>query len=206
VFGEGMALLAGDGLLTEAFNVMTAPEVLKHCSAELVLHLVHELAHAVGVAGLVGGQAFDIEAERREVDIGVVEYIHVRKTGALMRACVRLGAQVGRASAAQLRRVSRFGENLGLAFQIADDILDILGESAPGEAAESGNTEWNKATFPSVLGIAAAQSRLVELLGRCERDLAPFGAAAAPLKELSRQIGARALNVNGNHTGKELHG
>ena len=115
VFGEGIALLAGDGLLTEAFHAMSSPEVLKCLSGELVLKLIHELSHAVGIAGLVGGQAFDLEAERRDVDIGVVEYIHVRKTGALIRASLRLGAQVAGAKAGgakahlALRRVSRLG-------------------------------------------------------------------------------------------------
>lgn len=204
VYGEGIALLAGDGLLTEAFHVMTGPEVLKLVPAQLVLQLVHELSHAVGVAGLVGGQAFDLEAERREVDIGVVEYIHVRKTGALIRASLRLGAQVAGAKPAELKRISRFGECLGLAFQIADDILDILGETAPGERAESGRSEWNKATFPSVIGIAAAQQRLAALREQCLRELQPFGASAEPLRAIARQVAARALTMNGQFPSKEM--
>ena len=197
VFGEGMALLAGDGLLTEAFHVLSGPAVLANLPAPLVLKLVHELSHAVGVAGLVGGQAFDLEAEKRAVDIGTVEYIHVRKTGALMRAAIRLGAQVGGAGAADLRRVTRFGDCLGLAFQIADDILDILGETAPGERAESGHSEWNKATYPSVVGIVRAQQRLKELSAQCVRELAPFGKASEPLRAIATQVAARALQCNG---------
>jgi len=204
VFGDGIALLAGDGLLTEAFHVLSAPEMLKCLPAELVLKLVHELSHAVGIAGLVGGQAFDLEAERREVDIGAVEYIHVRKTGALIRASLRLGAQVAGAKPAELKRIARYGEYLGLAFQIADDILDILGETAPGERAESGHSEWNKATFPSVIGIAAAQERLKELRRLCLRELAPFGAGAEPLRAITRQVTARALNRNGEVPTKEI--
>jgi len=204
VYGEGIALLAGDGLLTEAFHVMSGPEVLRFVSADQVLRLIHELSHAVGVAGLVGGQAFDLEAERRAVDIGVVEYIHVRKTGALIRAALRVGAQVAGAKPAELKRLSRFGGSLGLAFQIADDILDILGETAPGEGAESGHSEWNKATFPSVIGVAAAQRRLAALRQQCLRDLAPFGAGAEPLRALTEQILMRALRVNGTIPNKEL--
>jgi len=204
VFGEGIALLAGDGLLTEAFHVMSAPEVVKFVPAALVLKLIQELSYSVGIAGLVGGQAFDLEAERREVDIGVVEYIHVRKTGALIRASLRLGAQVAGAKPAELKRISRFGEYLGLAFQIADDILDILGETAPGERAESGHSEWNKATFPSVIGIAAAQQRLAALRQQCLRELAPFGASAEPLRAITRQLTARALNMNGQLPSKEM--
>jgi geranylgeranyl diphosphate synthase type II len=204
VFGEGIALLAGDGLLTEAFHAMSAPEVLKCLSGELVLKLIHELSHAVGIAGLVGGQAFDLEAERRDVDIGVVEYIHVRKTGALIRASLRLGAQVAGAQAAELKRISRFGDYLGLAFQIADDILDILGEAVPGDRAESGRSEWNKATFPSVIGVAAAQQRLTELRQQCLRELEPFGASAEALRAITRQVAARALNMNGELPSKEM--
>lgn len=204
VFGAGMALLAGDGLLTEAFHVMSGAEVLASVPTELVLKLVHELSYAVGVAGLVGGQAFDLEAETREVDIGMVEYIHVRKTGALMRASIRLGAQVAGASAADLRRVTRFGDCLGLAFQIADDILDILGESAPGELAESGHSEWNKATYPSVVGIGRAQERLKELFDQCLGELAPFGKASEPLRAIAAQVVARALQSNGKAATEEI--
>jgi len=196
VFGEGMALLAGDGLLTEAFHVLSGPEIVTKLPAELVLKLIRELSRAVGVAGLVGGQAFDLEAERREVDIGVVEYIHVRKTGALIRASIRIGAQVAGAKAEDLRRVSRFGEALGLAFQIADDILDILGETASGERAESGRSEWNKATYPSVVGVANAQDRLRDLQRHCLRAIAPFGAAGDALRAIAEQVVNRALKTN----------
>jgi geranylgeranyl diphosphate synthase type II len=193
VFGEGLALLAGDGLLTEAFHIMSGSEVSVAVTADLALKLIHELSAAVGIAGLVGGQAFDLESERRAVDIGVVEYIHVRKTGALIRASIRLGAQVAGARAKDLRRMSSFGACLGLAFQIADDLLDILGETAPGERAESGRSEWNKATYPSVVGIVRAQERLKELLQRCLRELAPYGPAGAALRAIAQQVATRAL-------------
>ena len=206
VFGEGLALLAGDGLLTEALHVMSGAEVLTNVPAELVLKLVHELTYAVGIAGLVGGQAFDLEAEKRSVDIGVVEYIHVRKTGALIRASIRIGAQVAGAKAADLQRVSRFGEALGLAFQIADDILDILGETASGERAESGRSEWNKATYPSVVGVAKAQDRLRELQRHCLREIAPFGAASEALQAIAEQVVNRALKTNNKPLSKEMHG
>jgi geranylgeranyl pyrophosphate synthase len=128
----------------------------------------------------------------------------VRKTGALIRASLRLGAQVAGAKPAELKRIARFGDYLGLAFQIADDILDILGETAPGERAESGRSEWNKATFPSVIGIGAAQERLKELRQQCLRELAPLGASAEPLRAITRQVAARALNMNGELPTKEM--
>ena len=203
VFGEGMALLAGDGLLTEAFHVMSGAAVAASVPAALVLKLMHELSYAVGVAGLVGGQAFDLEAEKRAVDINKVEYIHVRKTGALIRASIRLGAQVAGASAADLRRVTRFGDRLGLAFQIADDILDILGETAPGERAETGHSEWNKATYPSVAGIDHAQRRVKELFDGCLKEVVPFGKAAEPLRAIAAQVAGRALPANGKSAMQE---
>src|SRR5688572_13651240 len=138
VFGEGMALLAGDGLLTEAFHLISGPEILRTLPAELVLRLIHELSHAAGVAGLVGGQAVDLESENKDVDLATVEYIHVRKTGALILAALRMGAEIAGAKTGELRRLSKFGEYLGLAFQIADDVLDNIGETIAGEGGESG--------------------------------------------------------------------
>lgn len=195
VFGEGMALLAGDGLLTEAFHLISGPHVLRSVPAPLIVHLIHELAHAAGVAGLVGGQAVDLEMENKEVDVATVEYIHVRKTGALILAATRIGAQVAGAAATDLRKISKYGEYLGLAFQIADDILDSLGETAAGEGAESGYNERKKATYPSVLGIVQATERLEELLRQCSGELASFGAAAEPLRAIAEHVVARAMPI-----------
>lgn len=196
VFGEGMALLAGDGLLTEAFHLISGPEV-RRLPAELVLRLIHELSHAAGVAGLVGGQAVDLESENKDVDLATVEYIHVRKTGALILAAVRIGAQIAGAKTGDLRRVSKYGEYLGLAFQIADDVLDNLGETLAGEGAESGHNERKKATYPSVVGIVQATERLQELLKLCDRELVSFGETGDPLRAIAKHIIARAIHDRG---------
>jgi geranylgeranyl diphosphate synthase type II len=200
VFGEGMALLAGDGLLTEAFGLISGPEILRTLSAELVLRLIHELSHAAGVAGLVGGQAVDLESENKDVDLATVEYIHVRKTGALILAALRMGAQIAGAKAGDLRSISKFGEYLGLAFQIADDILDGLGETLAGESAESGHNERRKATYPSVVGIVQAVERLRELTKLCDRELAPFGGTGESLRAIAEHIIARAIQDKGRPT------
>lgn len=205
VFGEGTALLAGDGLLAEAFHLVSGPEVLRGVPAPLVVHLIHELSHAIGVAGLVGGQALDLESEEKIVDLATVEYIHVRKTGALILASVRIGAQIARAKPADLRRVSRYGEYFGLAFQIADDMFDALGTSVAGERAESGRKERAKATYPSVVGIAQARERLRELLGQCLRELAPYGTAGEPLKTIAQYIIGRALPQLTGHWSEEMN-
>jgi geranylgeranyl diphosphate synthase type II len=195
VFGEGMALLAGDGLLTEAFHVVSSPEAARDLSAAVVLRVIHELSHSVGVLGLVGGQAFDLEAENKDVDLATVELIHVRKTGALILASLRIGAQIGGARAEELSAISRYGEYLGLAFQIADDILDAQGETAAGEGAESGHHEKNKATYPAVVGIVQARERLVELSRLCFDALAPFGPKAVALRSIARHVVERAVKL-----------
>jgi geranylgeranyl diphosphate synthase type II len=195
VFGAGMALLAGDGLLTEAFHLLSDSEATRGIKAELVLSLIHELAHAAGAMGLVGGQALDLEAEEREADLATVEVIHVRKTGALILAAVRLGARVAEAPETDLAKITRYGEYLGLAFQIADDILDARAE--PGHAAaESAHKEQHKATYPQVVGIVQARQRLGELLQLCLLELDGYAARAAALAGIARHVAARAL---GNH-------
>jgi len=205
VFGEGTALLAGDGLLTEAFHVISGPDVLRGLPAVLVIRLIHELSHAIGVAGLVGGQACDLESEEKEVDLATVDYIHVRKTGALFLASVRIGAQIAGAKPADLRRVSRYGEYFGLAFQIADDVLDALGATVAGERTESGRKERNKATYPSVVGIAQARERLRDLRGQCLGELVSYGASAEPLRAIAQYVIGRALHESQRHVSEEMN-
>lgn len=190
VFGAGMALLAGDGLLTEAFHWMADPEVTRGVRPELVLELIHELSRAAGVLGLVGGQALDLEAEGTEADLARVEVIHVRKTGALILAAIRLGARIGGANGSELAQLTRYGEYLGLAFQVADDILDAR-ESAT-LADGRGRKEHKKATYPAVIGVVQARERLDELVESALGALAPFGERAIPLASIARYIGSRA--------------
>jgi len=193
VFGQGMALLAGDGLLTEAFHWMTDREANGGVEPELALALVHELTRAAGVLGLVGGQALDLEAEDKESDLAAVEVIHVRKTGALILAAIRIGARLGGASDGDLLKLTRYAEYLGLAFQIADDILDACGESKP--QAESGRKEQRKATYPLVVGIVQARERLGELMQMSLNELEHYGRRARPLAAIARHVAARALSV-----------
>lgn len=205
VFGEGLALLAGDGLLTEAFHLLTGPRATRSISADSSLQLIHELAHAAGVAGLVGGQALDLQAESQEVDLATVEYIHIRKTGALILASVRVGARIAGAKPADLRRISRYAEFFGLAFQIADDILDAEAYAAESERAESARKERKKATYPSVVGLAQARERLGELYHHCLKELSYFGPAAEPLRAIARLSIARAMHNNPNSVTEEIH-
>jgi geranylgeranyl diphosphate synthase, type II len=197
VFGQGMALLAGDGLLTEAFHLMSDNEATRGgVKAELVLELIKELAHAAGAMGLVGGQALDLEAEDKEADLATVEVIHVRKTGALILAAIRIGARLAGATQIDLARISRYGEYLGLAFQIADDILDSRGEAAAARPTEIGHKEQKKATYPLIVGIVQARERLGELLQLSLLALEPFGGGAIPLAAITRHVAARALHTH----------
>ena len=204
IFGDGMALLAGDALLTEAFHLLSSPESRRSVPADLVLQMIHELSRAAGATGLVGGQGLDLEAEDKEVDLATVELIHVRKTGALILAAVRIGAQVAGANATDLKRITRYGERLGLAFQIADDILDARGEPAADERAESGNNEVKKATYPALVGAQQAEDKLKELLEFCLDEVRPFGAPAIALMAIADHIVARTIHGGLNTLRKEM--
>lgn len=192
IFGEGIALLAGDALLTEAFHLMSRPHVARAVEPETALELIHEISHAAGIGGMVGGQAVDLEAEGKETDIATVEYIHVLKTGALILTAARVGAKLGGAKPKEMRRISRYAEFLGLAFQITDDILDARGHS--GAAGGAGRTvkEGRKATYPSIVGLAPARARAQELLQHCLKELELFGKEADPLRGIARYIVERA--------------
>lgn len=190
-FGEGLAVLAGDALLTEAFAVLLraaerAPQPRR------VLQAGREIADAAGLRGMVGGQAADLAAEGGEADLALVEFIHVRKTGALLLAAVRAGGLVGGADEAQLRALTRYGECLGLAFQIADDILDVEAPTARTGKSVGRDDERHKATFPSVLGLPAAKARARELRDGALAALAGFSPSADPLRALVRFVVERA--------------
>ena len=200
VFGEGMALLAGDGLLTEAFRLISGPAT-RCLKADVVLDLIHELGRAAGVGGLVGGQAFDLEAEKYSVDIAAVNSMHARKTGALILAAVKIGARAGGANSLEAKRITRFGTFVGLAFQIADDILDVASEDGQ---EESGRKEANKATYPSVVGMEKSRERLTELTRQAVNSLTPFGSGAEPLRGIAMYVAERALCTESNFEKKRI--
>src|SRR4030042_3789638 len=193
VFGEAIAILAGDGLLTEAFKLMTNQPAKDHPSGDrgLILDLINEVAQAAGVLGMVGGQVVDIESEGKEVDLPTVQYIHAHKTGAMILASVRVGAKLGGAQEEILKALSRYGESLGLAFQIVDDILNVEGEADLMGKKTGSDLSKGKATYPSVLGVEESKRRAKEL-GRLGVDaLKQFGPEAEPLREIARFVVAR---------------
>jgi geranylgeranyl diphosphate synthase type II len=190
VFGEAVAILAGDALLTEAFVVMSSAG--EGIAAERRLAAIAELAVAAGAQGMVGGQTADVLAEGGGADIERVESIHRRKTGALLRASVRIGGVLAGAREADLESITRYGDAIGLGFQIADDLLDELGDTQLTGKTARRDRELGKSTYPALLGNARAREVLGELLDRGLGALGELGAAADPLREIARRIVARA--------------
>ncbi len=183
VFGEAMAILAGDALLTLAFEVMAGPG---QPSDELKLRAIYELTRAIGTPnGMVGGQVADLEAEDGKVDAATLEYIHASKTGALIRAAVRTGALYAGAGEADLNRVTRYGEKVGLAFQIADDLLDVLSSTEDLGKTAGKDRDQHKATYPALYGVEDSRRRASELVREASEALEPYGERAHRLRELA---------------------
>ena len=187
-FGEATAILAGDALLTLAFEVLSAPGLV----ADRQLRVIYELAHAIGTrAGMVAGQVVDLETTSFEADAATLEYIHSAKTGAFIRAAVRSGALCTQAGKADLARVTVYGEKVGLAFQIADDLLDVLGsEEALGKAVRKDGRQ-RKATYPALYGVETSQRIAAELIVEACAALASFGDGARRLQEVAHYLVAR---------------
>jgi farnesyl diphosphate synthase len=190
-FDEWTAILAGDALLTLAFAVLAGPGA--HADPAVRAELIAGLARSAGSAGMVGGQCLDLEADKLAVPASPgpdhVACLQAMKTGALLRYACEVGAILGRAGAAQRRALAEFGERLGAAFQLADDLLDAEGEAATmGKAARK---DAGKATFVSVLGVPEARARLARLQAETVAALAPFAEHAAALREAARFVAER---------------
>jgi geranylgeranyl diphosphate synthase, type II len=184
-FGEATAILAGDALLTLAFETLANAPI---AAARRVAILSHVAASAGTVNGMVGGQVADLEAERRPIQPRDLEYIHRSKTAALIRASVVAGTIGGGASDEDVERLKRFGETIGWAFQVVDDILDVeessaaLGKTAGKDAAQQ------KATYPSLFGLEKSRQFANELETRAMAEIEPYGPRAARLRELAELI------------------
>lgn len=189
VFGEAIAILAGDALLTEAFKLASDIRFAEGCTPSGLLAVIHEIAVCAGSAGMVGGQVVDMESEgRKDLDLPTVQYIHTHKTGALIKASVVAGALLGGASGQILAAVTRYGEAAGLAFQIADDILDIEGTTEEIGKDSGSDQARGKATYPAVIGLAAAKEAALGMMDEAMRALKIFGIEADPLREIARYI------------------
>ncbi len=193
-FDEATAILAGDSLLTFAFDLIARPEV--HADPAVRLTLSQELARASGIGGMAGGQILDLAAEGRfdkktkHTEQSVVT-LQAMKTGALIRYACRAGAILGGADASKLDALDRYGRALGQAFQIADDLLDLEGDTATLGKAAGKDAAAGKATLPSLLGAKASREKLLSLVAEAEAALKPFGDRAAILNAAAHFVAER---------------
>jgi len=181
-FGEAIAILAGDALLTLAFETVGAAPA----DAEIRVKMLQEISKSAGsVNGMVGGQVADLEAEGKGVGPDTLEYIHRSKTAALIRASITAGAICAGASDEEVTRLRHFGETLGWAFQVTDDILDVEESSAALGKTAGKDIAQQKATYPAVFGLEKSHQIASELSSQAIEDLVPFGAHAARLREIA---------------------
>ena len=193
VFGEAIAILAGDALLTEAFQLMTKQPFCTPPLGDgsLILELVNEVAKAAGISGMVAGQVVDIESEGREIDLPTLEYLHTHKTGKMILVAIKVGARLGGATGEPLQALIRYGERIGLAFQIADDILNVEGKPELLGKSIGSDISRKKATYPGLLGLEESKRRARELVETAVLSLTPFGPEADPLRGIARFIVVR---------------
>ncbi len=211
VFGEATAILAGDGLLTMAFSILSATKSYENpaCHPELVsgsqtersrnkfgmtgvddkrLRIIHEIALAAGPEGMVGGQQLDIENEGKNINVTALEELHRRKTGALILVAIRAGGISGGATDLQLQALTDYGTKIGLAFQIADDILDVEGDVGDVGKSIGKDAKQNKNTYPAVLGLHESKNLARHLVNGALTALDIFDGKADPLRMIAEYV------------------
>lgn len=189
VYGEAVAVLAGDGLLTEAFAELARMPQKYSVSYETTVRIIGEIAFSSGSQGMIGGQTVDILAMGEELnDADTLKYIHSHKTGALFRAALRCGAIVGRASSHELKKITEYADNFGLAFQITDDILDATGEEESLGKTIGADERLGKLTYPRMYGLERSCEMARACVRRCYEALESFSDSAWALRELAEYI------------------
>lgn len=190
VFGEATAILAGDALLTRAFSYIAEQygERADDVSAKTTVNLIAELGKRAGATGMVGGQMADIEGETKQLDLEQLEFIHRHKTGDLLIAALRGGGYLAEATEAQMDALTRYGVCIGLAFQIKDDILNVEGDAAELGKAVGSDADRQKATYPSLLGLAKSKERLVALIDEARAALVDAGIEHSALSPLADYV------------------
>ncbi len=189
VYGDAMAILAGDAMLSRAFEMVAVRSA--NVPADRLLRVVGELALVSGAPGLVGGQVVDLESEGQAVDLETLEYIHLHKTAALLRACVVTGALIGGASDDQLQAMRTYANGIGLAFQIIDDILDVTASSEVLGKTAGKDLLADKTTYPKLLGLEASREKALQLVRESKAALDPWRDKAAPLLALADYVASR---------------
>ncbi len=187
VFGEALAILAGDALLTEAFVLLSRAEKVR-LAAEKRLAVIQEIASAAGAAGMVGGQALDIRTGKISPDFEGLQCIHRLKTGALIAVAVKAGAILAGANDDKIQSLNVYGSHLGIAFQIADDILNVEGDSRLMGKQTGSDVASGKVTYPTLLGLENAKTKLVEHVESAVAAIETFDSRALPLRVIARYI------------------
>lgn len=190
VFGEAVAILAGDALLTDAFFVIVNEGISNGLPPPVVIEVVRDIAKAAGSEGMVSGQALDLALEGREVTVELIEMTHSLKTGALIEASIISGGRIGGANKDQLSRFREYARALGLAFQIIDDVLDVEGGSEIGKT-QGTDARKKKATYPGLIGVGKAKEIATQLTEKAVLALKDFDARAEPLRQLALYLGRR---------------
>jgi len=190
VFGEAGAILAGDSLLTFAFELLSR-ETMQDMPAADRLTIVSLISKAAGPQGMVGGQFLDLANEGKDIEYGVLQEIHSHKTGALITASVQAGAVLGSGTPTQFEALTRYGVQIGLAFQIIDDLLNVEGTAEQLGKAAGSDAARNKATYPALFGVAKTREKAEDALQGALNALADFDERAAMLRELARYIVSR---------------
>lgn len=184
VYGEAMAIIAGDALFAYAFNLIVR-ETPKSVSPERILSVIYELSQAAGADGMCGGQAMDVTLEKDggEVDDATLQFIHTHKTGAMIRTSVRTAAILAGATEEQLNALNLYSENIGLAFQIVDDVLDVTGKTE--QMGKKAGKDQNKATYPKFYGITESMNIAENHINLAIKNLELFGEKAQYLRLLA---------------------
>ncbi len=190
VYGEDIAILSGDGLLAYAFEYVASQT--QNVSPQLILKVVALLGRATGAAGLVGGQVVDLESEgNSDISVETLTFIHTHKTGALLEACVVSGAILAGMPDHDVQKLSIYAKNIGLAFQIVDDILDITATQEELGKTAGKDLEAQKATYPSLWGLEESKAQAKRLIEEAIESLASYGEAAEPLRAIAKFITTR---------------
>ena len=185
LYGDGMAVLAGDALLTQAFEVILRQE---NVAPEVLVQVVREISIAAGPNGMVGGQAIDLESENKRIPMEELKKLHMGKTGALFRASLRCGAILGGADSEQLEKLTTYAESFGLAFQITDDILDVIGDEAEIGKPVGSDERNNKSTYVTLTSLETAQKLAQEAVDEGVAALDGFGEEAVFLQDLLKSM------------------
>jgi len=187
MFGEGTAILAGDALLTDAFNMISKTKA----DSKTLIKVISELSFGAGPEGMVGGQTVDLMLEGTKAEKKDLVYIHTHKTGALIRASIRIGAVMAHCSPANFKALTEYGEKVGLAFQIIDDILDIIGTKEEIGKTTGADDARGKNTYPSTFGLKESQKIAEKLIQDSLKAIKRFNKKAEPLSEIARYIISR---------------